>query len=202
MYIVTASLLLFCICMVLYRWYTGHAKSFFIRHRGPVLPYISPAIPVGLRADGLAKNRDFENGIVSRFLPQYFQLIHWRTEKSFADIYPVSQHYPDFQFEYQHQGIVRSFAVECKWQPAFERGAFEWTTKEERKHFNHYEQKYGIPVFIIFGIGETPFEPSEIFLVPLADLQSQDNTLTASFLSSYEKTDKHFFFHATSMQLI
>jgi len=59
-----------------------------------------------------------------------------------------------------------------------------------------------IPVFVAIGVGGTPNNPEEVFIVPLEKMK--DNFLSQTELKKYEKADfkeKNFFFDSKNETL-
>ena len=73
------------------------------------------------------------------------------------------------------------------------RNGIEWAQDYQIKNYKEYADKLSIPVYVVIGVGGEPEKPNELFIVPLAEMNS--NTISKSELRNYKKdlSDKKFF---------
>lgn len=137
--------------------------------------------------DNKAKGAAFEKYVVQHFSRKYFSLQEWRSDKYVDGIYAVSNHFPDLEvvFDFKSKSIKQSFAIECKWRQNFYHNGIEWAKDYQVKNYQDYATKLNIPVFVVIGLGGTPDKPQEVFIVPLAKMNS--STITKTELTNYKK---------------
>lgn len=134
-----------------------------------------------------AKGAAFEKYVVQHFSRKYFTLQEWRGDKYVDGIYAVSNHFPDLEvvFDFKAKNIKESFAIECKWRQNFYNNGIEWAKDYQLKNYQDYATKLNIPVFVVIGLGGTPDKPQDVFIVPLAKMNS--STITKTELTNYKK---------------
>lgn len=82
---------------------------------------------------------------------------------------------PDFTF--RHNATCKTIAVECKYHSAPKLGktgkyGICWTAGSYQiNNYNSFQERTRQPVFAAIGVGGTPSEPKQLFLVPLYRLQ-------------------------------
>jgi hypothetical protein len=142
------------------------------------------------------KGDQFEQFVVKKFDQQYFTLKEWRSDKCINGRYAESNKNPDLEFEFHLKGAKIIFAVECKWRQNYYKGGVEWAKKRQLERYNDFAINRKISVFIIIGVGGTPDNPNEIFVIPLNCLKF--TFATANYLKKFKKKnqEKNFFFDA------
>jgi hypothetical protein len=166
----------------------------------PVLPYIAEAKKA---TENEIKGAEFEKFVVEKFDKNYFRCIDWRSDKHHNGVYPLSNTYPDLAMEYKDKTRTIPFAIECKWRAAFRDDAIQWATGKQIDNYFGYQNKKRHTVFIVIGVGGTPGNPSELYIIPLNNLHSRQSFLLASFLQPYKRhnANSSFFLDTSSMQL-
>lgn len=53
----------------------------------------------------------------------------------------------------------------------------EWSNPKQRERYLKYAEDNDIEVFIVIGLGGAPDSPEQVFVVPLADLDSHEVSL-------------------------
>lgn len=185
----------------IYSEFISKRKRYYADARTP-MPFIARIDPQKIEdLDSILKGREFENGIVSRFDQHYFTLMHWRSDKTYKGIYPLSNQYPDLEYEYRDGKHIQPFAVECKWRAAYASGMLEWASSIQLENYISYQQKSRIPVFVAIGVGGTPMAPKDLFVIPLRDIKEEGMMLSYEFMSRYKKTKNRFYIDLPTMML-
>jgi hypothetical protein len=141
------------------------------------------------------KGKEFTKLIISKFDKKYFKLKEWRSDKYEDGVYPEANKYPDLEFEFTLRETKSVFAVECKWRKNYYKNGVEWAKEYQLTNYKNFAKERSIPVFVAIGVGGTPNNPDEVFVVPLEKMK--DNFLSQTELKKYEKADfkdKNFFF--------
>ena len=143
----------------------------------------------------------FEEFIVSRFSKKYFSLKEWRGDKSSNGVYAQSNTYPDMEYTFKLHGETYNFAVECKWRAKYNKeNKVEWSYEEQLARYRQFAKDKNIPVFIVIGIGGTPSDPANVFVVPLASIKNVE--LSKSWLENYRHDlSKNMFFDISTQSL-
>ncbi len=146
------------------------------------------------------KGEQFEKFVVKKFDKRYFNLKEWRGDKEINGISAETNQYPDLEFEFHLKRIKKIFAVECKWRQNFYKNGIQWSKTEQVARYNTYATEKKIPVFVVIGVGGTPDNPAEIFVVPLKSLKypyvKHDN------LAKWKKELGHNFFFDAKKDLL
>ncbi len=144
---------------------------------------------------------DFEKFIVGRFAPKYFSLKHWRGDKFFHGIYPLTSLDPDLLYEFHNGSTKLPFAVECKWRACYKNGFIDWAKDYQVRNYYDFQYRENIPVFIMIGIGNLPLCPAELYIVPLENIPSNWTLLHFDFLRHFKRfqVDKMFFLNPETM---
>ncbi|HLY70824.1 MAG TPA: hypothetical protein VKR53_13925 [Puia sp.] len=149
------------------------------------------------------KGYDFEKFIVSRFQPEYFNILQWRSDKFVDGRYPLSNLGPDLVFEYRSRSRTVRFAVECKWRSRFNNGFIKWAKDHQPRNYQDFQHKENIPVFVMLGVGNQPSLPAELYIIPLQDIPLNRTVLHFDFLKHYKRyhVDKRFFLNSERMTI-
>ncbi|RYZ26462.1 MAG: hypothetical protein EOO10_15500 [Chitinophagaceae bacterium] len=171
------------------------------------LPASSPQSPVLPLSELLTEQQSakekgdaFERYVVSRFSPDYFELLEWRSDKYHEGIYATSSRLPDLEYQFKTSYYNFRIAAECKWRAEFGNGRIEWAKNYQLITYRQYEGERRIPVFVIIGIGGEPDHPGAVYVVPLREIRS--HVLTEYELKKYyrHKTG-NFFLNPEAMVL-
>lgn len=141
------------------------------------------------------KGKEFVKLVISKFSKSYFKLKEWRSDKYEDGIYAEANTYPDLEFEFTLRDMKSAFAIECKWRKGYYKNGLEWAKEYQIKNYQNFAKEKNIPVFVVLGVGGTPNNPDEVFVLPLA--QAGSIFISQSELKQYQKTDfkeKNFFF--------
>ncbi len=128
-----------------------------------------------LKVDTIDKNvekgRLFENYITAKF-HEVFKLKEWRGDKIHEGRYAHNNMYPDMEWELILPNVYGKFAVECKYRSQYINNSVDIAKEYQLNNYRNYSKENKIPVFIILGVGGLPDNPSEIFIIPLSEIQS------------------------------
>lgn len=124
------------------------------------------------REQNLKKGGEFENWVVSKFDSRYFKVLEWRGDKASHGHYAESSRSPDLEMDFALKEQTMRFAVECKWRKSFYRDGIEWSYPGQIDSYRSFASTRKMPVFVVLGVGGTPGDPNEVFVVPLPELKS------------------------------
>ncbi len=120
------------------------------------------------KTDGTVKGDVFEDFARKKLFPKKrYKLIHRSPSYDKKD-FNESLLLPDFIF-----GIEDfSFAVETKYRKSLnDEGCLSFCTGlKQLERYKQFEKNEGYPVFILIGLGGSPYSPSELFLLPASKL--------------------------------
>jgi hypothetical protein len=138
------------------------------------------------------KGRAFEEFIVDKFPRDRFHLVEWRSDKKSNGRFPESSKWPDLQLELKLNGQKYPFAVECKWRNDFWKGIIEWARDAQMSTYQEFQVSREMPVFIALGVGGTPSNPRDLFIIPLSHLYNK--ILTEDWLKKYKRESRESFY--------
>jgi hypothetical protein len=178
-------------------------KRFIRRQRVPVLPYLSDHYSA-VRRENWVKGYQFEKFVVSKFDKSFFSCVNWRGDKSYHDVFPVANSYPDLEFDFSDNTGKVCFAIECKWRDEYEENSVPWATHKQIDQYKAYERESGRKVFIFLGVGGLPGEPEELFIIPLSKIPRHLDILSTQFLQDYKKQNlaDNFFLNKHSLRFV
>ena len=152
-------------------------------------------------AEQVLKGREFEEYVLSLFKSnqdEEYSLKEWRGDKNLNGLIPESNHYPDFIFQYRNGEIRSDFAIECKWRKDFLRdGSVDILSQTNVTSYPQFATEKGIPVFIILGLFGQPWEPLELYILPLDIVTSP--CLHKNNLLPYRRMSSNSSFHFNPM---
>ena len=118
--------------------------------------------------EDVLKGREFEEFVLELFDIKNgkYRLKEWRGDKTLGEVFPENNSYPDFLIE--EIETKRHVAVECKWRQKFNHiGMADLFSPEQLITYQDFSKERSLPVFIILGIGGSPCEPEDVYIVPL-----------------------------------
>ena len=145
---------------------------------------------------------DFEAFIAKKFNPVFFSLNEWAGDKYSEGTYAESNTHPDLKFCFKLGKNEKEFAVECKYRSSFFKSGIMWAEKYQIDNYRKYEEKLLIPVFVAIGVGGKPDKPSDLFVIPLKDIEHP--FLSKEFLNKYKMSNIHeksFYFEPQELKL-
>ena len=111
----------------------------------------------------------FEAFVVTLFDPMFFRHKRPEAEKVYAGSVPEQQQRADLEIIYHNQETTSTFAVKCLYLPKPEDRRSEILGKGQVQMMKTYEAENDIDVYYVIGIGGTPDDPKEVYLVPSRD---------------------------------
>ena len=96
---------------------------------------------------------------------------------------------PDLTLEFHLRDISQTFAVECKFRSDYYRDGIEWCKSYQLENYRQYSQRFRIPVFVVIGVGYSPYELDELYVIPLKAMQH--TFVSKEFLKPYLKYNFH-----------
>lgn len=135
------------------------------------------------------KGDAFEKYVVKHFDPKFFNVMEWRGDKYVDGRYAVSSHFPDLEIEFffKKRDVTERFAVECKWRNDYFKGGVQWAENYNIRNYQEFAREVKIPVFVVIGIGGTPDQPSDIYVLPLK--KATTPFLTTTELAPFKRRD-------------
>lgn len=148
--------------------------------------------------DNYAKGIQFEEYVVSRFGTKSWTIKDWRGDKGVNGRYAEANMYPDLEMKLKVKDIEYVIAIECKWRSSFDsKDKIKWSYPDQIERYNSFSASRDIPVFVFIGIGGTPSNPEQLYVVPLKQLTSPN--VHQSELSKYMmKSQRQFFYDVSS----
>lgn len=131
------------------------------------------------------KGNDFEAFIVRKFSKKYFKLLDWAGDKYVEGIYAATTPQPDLKMRFKMKDVEVDFAVECKYRSFLPSSGVEWCTETQLKKYRNFAEETNMPVFLALGIAGLASQPEELFIVPLAKIETV--LLSRDFLKIYKK---------------
>jgi hypothetical protein len=153
-------------------------------------------IPVQNIAETIDRGLEFEKFVQSRFNPAQYRLL----DKRSAGLYPLTNKDPQLVYQVQHHH--RCFAVECRFRERDYRNKFTWAENFQLEHYERFQEKTRMPLFIVIGIGGLPSKPTNVYVIPFSHI-SNTTTLELSRFKEYERSnaDTGFFFDGAAGKL-
>lgn len=143
---------------------------------------------------------DFEKFIVQKFDKKYYTIKEWAGDKYINGTYARTTPQPDILLEFKLKQKSSQFSVECKWRKNLYKNGVEFAKREQFERYKDFQSDKKIPVFIAIGIGGKGLSPEQLFIVPLAEIDS--NFIHINKLKNYEKKiDSNFFFDIETNEL-
>jgi len=125
----------------------------------------------------------FEQWVVLQFHAAGFRLHEWRSDKKVNGVFPISSTKPDLMVERSDKKTREFFAVECKWRNQIGE-TWKWTNSKKISQYEEYGDKVRAKVFVAIGIGGSPFNPSNNYLMPLSAMEKKQY-INQDFMNKY-----------------
>ncbi|ABO35585.1 hypothetical protein MmarC5_1287 [Methanococcus maripaludis C5] len=139
------------------------------------------------KKEAFKKGKAFELYCLDIFPENEFDLLEMTHNPNSANgRFVESDLNPDLKFRDKKTNVI--FSVECKYRSNLFKGAFKWAKyKDQADRYREYETENNIPVFIAMGLGGTPDDPEQMFIMPLKEIKY--NSVYPSALEDYEITE-------------
>ena len=143
---------------------------------------------------------DFEKFIVQKFDKKYYTIKEWAGDKYINGTYAKTTLQPDILLEFKLRQESSQLSVECKWRKNLYKNGVEFAIQKQFERYKNFQSEMKIPVFIAIGIGGKGLSPERLFIVPLAEIDS--NYIHMNKLKNYEKIiNSNFFFDIETNEL-
>ena len=108
----------------------------------------------------------FEDFVVTLFDPLFFR--HRRSKAKLVHAGSVSEREgaPDLEFEFNHKETHVKFAIKCLYYKNRGSRELQLFSVERQNALRDFEEDRKIDVYYVLGIGGTPDDPKELYLVP------------------------------------
>lgn len=145
----------------------------------------------------IRKGVEFESFVVRRFDRRYFTLVEWRSDKIVDGVFPLMSKFPDLEFYFEYESEKSYLAVECKWRESFQDETIT-LKKSQLENYRHYQKATGHKTYLILGIGNSPANPNQVYIIPLKEIEQE--ILHEFNLEVYSRSDpgKMFYYGASS----
>lgn len=111
------------------------------------------------------KGREFEKFVVSLCSDKSrFKLLAWRGDKISGSTYAADVLLPDLYLRHQLDTCRVEYLIECKYRSSWGEYGINLSSQYLRYHFASKDS--GKELFIALGIGGTPSDPDDFFLIP------------------------------------
>ena len=111
------------------------------------------------------KGRQFEQFVVSLCSDKSrFNLLAWRGDKISVSTYAAENLLPDLHLRHWLDAAEVEYLVECKYRSTWGEDGIDLSSQYVRYHFA--AKDIGKELFIALGVGGTPSNPNEFFMIP------------------------------------
>lgn len=115
----------------------------------------------------------FEAFVVTLFDPLYFRPRRPKAEHVFAAKVSEGETVPDLEFEFNHKETRMRFAIKCLYYKNRSSRELQLFSAERQQVFREFEEDQKMDLYYILGIGGTPDDPKELYLVPSKAIRSE-----------------------------
>lgn len=111
------------------------------------------------------KGRQFEQFVVSLCSDNSrFKLLAWRGDKISGSTYAAETLLPDLHFRHRLDAAEVEYLIECKYRSYWGEDGIDLSSQYVRYH--NAAKARSVELFIALGVGGTPSNPDELFLIP------------------------------------
>ena len=79
------------------------------------------------------------------------------------------------------------FVVASNWWPFFSDEAVHWANTSLINHYYDLQEEKDMDAYVLIGIGGSPEQPDELYVIPLNNIPRYMHYLTARFLKPYAR---------------
>lgn len=139
---------------------------------------------------------NFAEFVMDKFDQQYYSVKKWENGRFVGETESLS-HLPHLEVEFTSKRTI-NIALETIWIESFTRGGLDWATGFDLKDLKQFFFKKRMPYFIVIGVGGSEIKPRELFIVPLAKIETE--FLSKADLLHYQKNkvNSSFFYDYSS----
>lgn len=139
----------------------------------------------------LEKGQAFEKFVVNRFRQKaaVFTWMDATSDKGSQDHHPASNQNPDLQYEFRIAGKAYPFAVECKYRSKTS-GIIQVAEDYQIERYKRFGHQRKMEVFVVLGLGGTPDNPSELYVIPITHVKPEMHRDT---LTSYKAASAFYY---------
>ncbi|AEH06351.1 hypothetical protein [Methanothermococcus okinawensis] len=144
------------------------------------------------------KGEAFESYVLNQLFPEeYFEILDMTHNfETNSKRYVKKSLKPDFLLKDKKTGKI--FYVECKYRSKLYQDKFHWAkSNEQSNRYRTIEKEENIQTYIAMGLGGTPENPDNIYLMPLKEIKY--NALFPSILKNWEITNKYDVFKIVNL---
>lgn len=182
----------------------GVIKPAVERYRNKKKVIESQAVPgdqvISKKTQSEQKGVEFEKYIVQKFDRKHFTILQWRSDKFSNGYYAKSNNDPDLEFEFKGHEKIKRFAVECKFRQYVYKGGITIAKNDQLIRYREYKDRSQVDVFIALGIGGSPNNPNEIFVLPLEIISS--SFMNYEELKPFRKSANSNFFYDFKKEIL
>jgi len=127
--------------------------------------------------EDLLKGREFEEFVLELLDVKNGKhlLKEWRGDKTMGSVSPESNSYPDLPVEDAETKLL--IAIECKWRNHLNDASMKDLFLSERlSTYRDFSKEKDLPVFIVLGIGGSPSDPENLYIIPLDKASFEQTT--------------------------
>jgi hypothetical protein len=116
-------------------------------------------------SENTQKGKAFEAYVIDLFLEEHqVQLLSRVSDYYKNGKYAQDNKTPDLKFKYKKN----LFSIECKYRTSFAaNNSITWASEYQINNYKKFETENNTKVFVAIGIGGSPTNPEEVYLVPL-----------------------------------
>lgn len=140
----------------------------------------------------------FEAFVITLFDPLYFRHRRPKAERVLAGKRSEGETLPDLEFEFNYKEAHARLAIKCLYYKNGGTNEVQLFSSERQEAFRHFEEGSGMPLYYVVGIGGTPDDPKELYLIPAKAIEKE--FLTRAELKPFGKSGM-FFFSSTAGRL-
>ena len=140
----------------------------------------------------------FEAFVITLFDPLYFRHRRPKAERVLAGKRSEGETLPDLEFEFNYKETQARLAIKCLYYKNGGTNELQLFSSERQEAFRHFEEGSGMPLYYVVGIGGTPDDPKELYLIPARAVEKE--FLTRAELKPFAKSGM-FFFSSTAGRL-
>lgn len=137
----------------------------------------------------------FEAFVITLFDPLYFRHRRPKAERVLAGKVSEGETVPDLEFEFHQKDVRMRFAIKCVYYKKTGPSELQLFSPERQQAFRTFEEERRMDLYYILGIGGTPDDPKELYLVPAKAVESE--FISKAALKPYWKSGMFYHNRAT-----